>query len=136
MTISSDKIIGISCLHGCAMLFATSLLRNANLIEGDPGAAFLIMLVIAATIVPGAAIGWFCREDLSIGKWLVMAVPYWLVVGTISTLGMFLMNKGVDIRWPAFACAAVAMVVLIFASVDTKRREMVRRKVLKESHNG
>lgn len=124
MTISSDKIIGISCLHGCAMLFITSLLRNANLIEGDPGAAFLIMLVITATIVPGAALAWMCREDLSLGKWLVMAVPYWLMVCTISALGMFLMRKGVEVCWPAFGCAAVATVVLIFASSESliKRR--------------
>ena len=53
----------------------------------------LIMLVVGATIVPGAVIGWLCREDLSIGKWLVMAVPYWLIVGAISALGVFLMRK-------------------------------------------
>jgi len=135
MTISGDKIIGISCLHGCAMLFITSLLRNASLIEGDPTATFLIMLVIGATIVPGAAMGWLCREDLSIGKWLIMAVPYWLIVGTISALGLFLMHKGVEIRWPVFGCAAVAMVVLIFASAEKKKLAAKRRNFLRENPN-
>lgn len=128
MTIGGDKIIGISCVHGCAMLFATSLLRNANLIEGDPTAPFLIMLVIAAMVVPGAMLAWMCREDLSVVKWLMMAVPYWLVAGTITALGMFLMHKGVEIRWPAFGCAAVAIVVLIFSSVETKKLEVVKRR--------
>ena len=135
MKISADKIIGISCLHGCAMLFITSLLRNANMIEGDPTAGFLIMLVISATIFPGALLAWICREDLSITKWLVMAVPYWLVVGAISALGLFLMRHDIDIRWPAFACAGIAIPVLVFSGPNQKILAAQKRNVMKENSN-
>ena len=135
MTISGDKIIGISCLHGCAMLFMTSLLRNAELYSGEFSGAFLIMLVISAMIMPGALLAWKCREGLSVWKWLMMVIPYWLVVTAISALGAFLMRKGVEIKWPVFGCAAVAILVLIFASSETKRLAAKRRNSLRENHN-
>ncbi len=117
------------------MLFITSLLRNANMIEGDPTAGFLIMLVIAATVVPGAILAGLCRRDLSLTKWLAMAVPYWMIVIAVSSLGLFLMHHDVDIRWPAFACAAVAIPVLVFSGPDRKALEAQKRNVLKENNN-
>jgi small-conductance mechanosensitive channel len=79
----------LSVPHALVLLILDEARRKSGAGVHELGGALFVVLLIAAFILPGALIGWYLRgPGLRTSRWLLIAVPYWLLVAFVVKLAL------------------------------------------------
>jgi hypothetical protein len=128
-----ETTLGFACFNSAAALLWAGYLRSLRLLDDSFAGMIMVLALAIGIVLPGMYVAALCRKNLGLTPWLTRAASYWVVVGAMTSMGLWIVPVASSPMWLAGGFAFIGILLLIEqGDTTTTVMRRLKRKVDEE----